>query len=165
MGQYTCPKCSGKNWKTKLKRRAWECRTCGYIKKEITQEEEDLLMDLEREKIIVEPKAVIPPKIKKEIECIHEWEPVSADGISTDYQCKKCGAYKTEKRKVAEEIKIKKPMNIFKSKTVWVIIALFVVNGIEGIREVISPTALPFIDAVLAVLAIIFRVKPKQKFE
>lgn len=67
MGQYTCPKCSGKNWKTKLKRRAWECRTCGYIKKEITQEEEDLLMDLEREKIIIEPKAVIPPKIKKEI--------------------------------------------------------------------------------------------------
>ena len=30
--------------------------------------------------------------------CHHKWEAVSADGLSVDYQCKKCGAYRTEDR-------------------------------------------------------------------
>ena len=55
--------------------------------------------------------------------------------------------------------------SIFKSRTVWVVILLFVINGIEGIREFIPAGLLPFIDGVLGILAIYFRVKPKATFE
>lgn len=29
-----CPKCGKSRWKTKIKRKEYECRSCGYIKKE-----------------------------------------------------------------------------------------------------------------------------------
>ena len=54
-------------------------------------------------------------------------------------------------------------MNFLKSRTVWVIIILFVINGVEGIRSSIPATALPIIDAILSVLAIYFRVQPKAE--
>lgn len=53
---------------------------------------------------------------------------------------------------------------IFKSRTVWTIIVLFVINGVTGIREFIPILWLPAIDGILAILAIYFRAKPKVKF-
>ena len=55
-------------------------------------------------------------------------------------------------------------LKMFQSRTVWVIILMFVVNGVSGIREVIPANALPIIDALLTLAAIYFRVKPKQNF-
>ena len=52
-----------------------------------------------------------------------------------------------------------------KSRTVWTLIILFVINGIEPIRESIPGNLLPVIDGVLGILGIYFRVRPKQKFE
>ena len=52
-----------------------------------------------------------------------------------------------------------------KSRTVWTLIILFVINGIEPIRESIPGNLLPIIDGVLGILGVYFRVNPKQKFE
>ena len=54
-------------------------------------------------------------------------------------------------------------MDSLKSRTVWTIIVLFVINGVEGIRGVIPANVLPIVDAVLSVLAIYFRVKPQAE--
>lgn len=52
----------------------------------------------------------------------------------------------------------------FESRTVWVVILIFVVNGIAGIRELLPGLWLPIVDALLSLAAIYFRVKPKQQF-
>ena len=57
-----------------------------------------------------------------------------------------------------------KILNIFRSRTVWVIIVLFLINGISGIRDFIHPTLLPLIDGLLGIAAIYFRVNPRVKF-
>ena len=54
-------------------------------------------------------------------------------------------------------------MDFLKSRTVWTVVVLFIINGISGIREIIPATALPIIDAVLSLLAIYFRVNPKAE--
>ena len=51
-----------------------------------------------------------------------------------------------------------------KSRTVWTLIILFVINGIEPIRESIPGNLLPVIDGVLGILGVYFRVSPKQNF-
>lgn len=55
-------------------------------------------------------------------------------------------------------------MKILKSRTVWAVIALFVINGFTGIRESIPVGWLPYLDGVLGLLAIYFRANPKQEF-
>ena len=54
-------------------------------------------------------------------------------------------------------------MDFLKSRTVWTIVILFVINGVEGVRGSIPANALPIIDAILSVLAIYFRVAPKAE--
>ena len=56
---------------------------------------------------------------------------------------------------------IRKLLGYLRSRTVWTFIALFVVNGLEGVRELVTPTQLMTIDAVLMVLGIYFRVKTR----
>lgn len=55
-------------------------------------------------------------------------------------------------------------MKIITSRTVWTFVALFIINGIEGVRDLIPVGLLPVIDAVLTILGIYFRVKPKVSF-
>lgn len=57
-----------------------------------------------------------------------------------------------------------KYLNYLKSRTVWVFVVLFVINGIEGVRDQIPPQLLLALDALLGVLGSYFRVKPKQVF-
>jgi len=52
--------------------------------------------------------------------------------------------------------------NALKSRTVWTVIVLFIINGVAGIAEFIPESILPAINGVLGILAIYFRVKPKQ---
>jgi len=52
--------------------------------------------------------------------------------------------------------------NFLKSRTVWTIVILFVINGIGGIRDLIPSGLLPIIDALLSILAVYFRVNPKM---
>ena len=53
-------------------------------------------------------------------------------------------------------------VNIFKSRTVWTIVVLFLINGVQGIHSMIPAELLPFIDGILSMLAIYFRVAPRQ---
>ncbi len=55
-------------------------------------------------------------------------------------------------------------INTLKSRTVWTIIALFVINGIGGIHDLIPTAYLPVIDLLLSGLAIYFRISPRQQF-
>lgn len=50
-----------------------------------------------------------------------------------------------------------------RSRTVWTIVALFVINGIEGIREFFSPQVLTVVDAVLGLTAVYFRLNIRAK--
>jgi hypothetical protein len=67
-------------------------------------------------------------------------------------------AYK--KRNVMAE----KLLKVFKSRTFWTLVALFITNGISGIREQLNPAALTTIDAVLGLVATYFHVNPSQNY-
>ena len=54
---------------------------------------------------------------------------------------------------------------IFQSRTVWTIIALFVINGVKGIMVFIPTPWLPLINSILGLLAVYFRVDAKVKFD
>lgn len=54
--------------------------------------------------------------------------------------------------------------NVLKSRTVWTIIALVVVNGVPSVKDLIPVQWLPALDLVLGLLATYFRVKPRQEF-
>jgi len=55
-------------------------------------------------------------------------------------------------------------MKYLKSRTVWTIVILFVINGIGGVRDLLPPVYLTAIDGVLSIAAIYFRISPKQDF-
>lgn len=55
-------------------------------------------------------------------------------------------------------------LKIVKSRQFWTIVVLFVINGVEGVKDVIPVLALPYINTVLGLLALYFRIKPKQQF-
>ena len=55
-------------------------------------------------------------------------------------------------------------LNIFKSRTVWTIVVMFLINGVQGIHSMVPAEWLPFIDGILSMLAIYFRVAPAQTF-
>lgn len=59
---------------------------------------------------------------------------------------------------------IKTLLGYFRSRTVWTLIVLFVVNGLEGVRELVTPAQLMIVDAILMILGIYFRVRPRQTF-
>jgi len=73
--------------------------------------------------------------------------------------------------KVRSEIKQNKNMTDLKhklnlalrSRTVWTVIALFIINGVAGIRGYIPSDWLPLIDGILGLLAIYFRVTPQAE--
>lgn len=55
-----------------------------------------------------------------------------------------------------------KYINLIKSRTFWTIVALFVINGVGGIKEFIPDGFLPVVDAILGLLMIYFaKVAPK----
>jgi len=60
---------------------------------------------------------------------------------------------------------MKKVLQALKSRTVWMVIILFVINGVGGIREYLHPQVLLFLDALLSFLAIQFRVSQRINFK
>jgi len=55
-------------------------------------------------------------------------------------------------------------MKYLKSRTVWSAIVIILVNGVPAIQDLIPPNWLPVVNAVLGLLAIYFRVNPRQQF-
>jgi len=60
--------------------------------------------------------------------------------------------------------KMNKIKQIFTSRTVWTLIVLFVVNGVSGIHDSIPVSLLPFVDGILGLLAIYFKITPSQEY-
>lgn len=48
-----------------------------------------------------------------------------------------------------------------KSRTVWTVIALVIINGIPSVRDLLPTTWLPYVDVLLGLMASYFRVNPK----
>ncbi len=48
-----------------------------------------------------------------------------------------------------------------KSRTVWTIIVLVVINGVPTVKDLLPPEWLPYVDTILGLLAWHFRVNPK----
>jgi hypothetical protein len=54
-----------------------------------------------------------------------------------------------------------KLIKALKSRTVWTVVLLFVINGVDGIRDVLTEEAYTSINTVLSILAVYFRVNPR----
>lgn len=50
------------------------------------------------------------------------------------------------------------------SRTVWIIVMMFLVNGIQAIRSLLPPYWIPIADAILSLSAIYFHVNPSQTY-
>lgn len=48
-----------------------------------------------------------------------------------------------------------------KSRTVWTVVLLFVINGVEGIKDVLSTEAYTGLNALFTALAVYFRVNTR----
>ena len=57
-----------------------------------------------------------------------------------------------------------KLIKLFFSRTVWTIIVMVIINGIPSVESMIPVSWLPYIDGVLGLLAIYFRINPKQNY-
>lgn len=55
-----------------------------------------------------------------------------------------------------------KILKALKSRTAWTIVAMFVVSGIDGVKDFIPSFYEPIVNAVLSLIAIYFRVNNKQ---
>lgn len=53
---------------------------------------------------------------------------------------------------------------LLRSRTFWTLVIMFVISGIEGIRETIDPQLFTFIMAGLTALAGYFKMSPSQDY-
>ena len=53
---------------------------------------------------------------------------------------------------------------ILKSRTVQTVIVTFLVNGAAAITDFVPQQWLPLVNGILGILAVYFRIKPKQQF-
>ena len=53
---------------------------------------------------------------------------------------------------------------ILKSRTVWTLVALVVLNGVGSIHDQIPAQILPCVDLALGFLGMYFRANPRQEF-
>lgn len=51
-----------------------------------------------------------------------------------------------------------------KSRTVWTVVALFVINGVSAVKVFVPVAWLPVVDAVLGVATVYFHVNPSQSY-
>lgn len=52
-----------------------------------------------------------------------------------------------------------------KSRTVWTVIALVLLNGVPAVRDSLPAGWLPYVDSLLGLLAWHFRVNPRAEFD
>jgi len=53
-------------------------------------------------------------------------------------------------------------LKALKSRTTWTIVAIFIFNGLESIVGFMPDFIVPAVNAVLSLLAIYFRIHPRQ---
>jgi len=52
-----------------------------------------------------------------------------------------------------------------KSRTVWTVIAIVILNGIPAAKDLLPQSWLPYLDVILGFLAVHFRVNPRANFD
>lgn len=50
-----------------------------------------------------------------------------------------------------------------RSKTVWTFIVLFILNGVEGVRDSIPANVMEVLNPILTLAGMYFRVNPKSR--
>jgi hypothetical protein len=53
-------------------------------------------------------------------------------------------------------------LQTLKSRTVWTVIALVLINGIPSVRDLLPEQSIPLVDMILGILAAYFRAVPSQ---
>ena len=56
-------------------------------------------------------------------------------------------------------------MTLLKSRTVWTIVLMFIVGGVNAVSSSIPASAMPFVQGLLGLTAIYFKVNPSQNYE
>ena len=56
-------------------------------------------------------------------------------------------------------------LKVLKSRQFWTGVALFVVNGFDAIRELMPVEALPYLNGLIGMLMVYFRIDSKQEFK
>jgi len=56
-------------------------------------------------------------------------------------------------------------LKVLKSRQFWAGVALFVINGFDAIRELLPADLVPYLNGILGMLAIYFRIQLKQSFD
>ncbi len=54
---------------------------------------------------------------------------------------------------------------IFKSRTFWTLVVLFIVNGVHGIQGSIPPEALTYVNLFLGMMTTYFHINPSQNYK
>ena len=65
-------------------------------------------------------------------------------------------------RLITRAITMDKIIMGLKSRTVWTVILMVVINGVSSVQSELPVNSLPYVNAVLGILAAYFRVNPKQ---
>jgi hypothetical protein len=55
-------------------------------------------------------------------------------------------------------------IDVLKSRTVWTIFFMFIIAGVEGVREFIPTEVQPYVFGVVSLIAMYFRLVPKQNY-
>lgn len=55
-------------------------------------------------------------------------------------------------------------MNILKSRTVWTVVALFIIGGTNAVSSYIPSGLEPIVMGALSLLAVYFKLNPSQKY-
>lgn len=50
-----------------------------------------------------------------------------------------------------------------KSRTVWTFVVLFILNGIDGVRDSIPANVMDVLNPILTIVGMYFRVTPKSR--
>ena len=53
---------------------------------------------------------------------------------------------------------------MFKSRTFWTLVVMFVVNGVSAIHSSIPANLMPLIDGILGIATIYFKMNPSQQY-
>lgn len=59
---------------------------------------------------------------------------------------------------------MKNIITLFKSRTAWTILVLFLFNGISGIKDIVPPEYQSYVNGALSLIAFYFRANPQAKF-
>lgn len=53
---------------------------------------------------------------------------------------------------------------LLKSRTVWTVFAMFIIGGFTSVQDSIPAEALPYVQGVLTMMAMYFKLNPSQRY-